>query len=229
MRDSRLPKLIIAAIGLAAGLLIGLGVGHMQMKKAEKVFQGKLKEAGKKTAFIQKRLSEEKDEAVASMELQHQGELDKLQGEKKALGGKLGKLKEEAQKLELRNREADEAVAGAKKELHEKERKNKGLDDELKKITGEKHALEAELKKAAGEKQTLQAELQKTGRDLGRCETNNAELCTIAEELVKKYRDKGVGSVLLAKEPLTQIKKVKLEHLVQEYREEIERLKNKKK
>jgi hypothetical protein len=47
-------------------------------------------------------------------------------------------------------------------------------------------------------------------------------LVGIANELVDKYKDKGVFGSVLAKEPLTGVKKVELEHLVQEYGDKIE-------
>jgi hypothetical protein len=50
----------------------------------------------------------------------------------------------------------------------------------------------------------------------------------IAGDLVKKYKNKGIGAAILEKEPLTQIRKVELEQFVRDYGEEIERLKVKK-
>jgi chromosome segregation ATPase len=231
MKMPSLPQILILIVALTIGLAIGLGIGRMQIKKEQKVFQDKLKEASKKIAFIQKKMTEEKNEATASIEQECQGDLDKLekaQNEKKALGGQLGKLKEQLQKLETKGKESDEASARNKKEIQEMELKSKDLDRELKKMTGENQALQAELKKTAGEKQALQGELKKTTEGLGHCESDNAELVIIAEELLKKYRDKGLGSVLAQKEPLTQIKKVQLEHFIQQYQEEIEKQKIKK-
>jgi myosin protein heavy chain len=226
-------KIIIPLVALSIGLIIGLGLGHSKMKTEQKVFQDKIKEANRKIAFLQEKMTEEKTGAI-SIEQQCQGELDKLdklQNEKKALGEQLGKLKEQmqplemkvkesdetsakARKLEMKVKELDEASAKTKKELQEMERSSKDLDRELKKITGEK--------------QTLQAELKKKDQEFGSCVANNAELCIIAEELLKKYQDKGVGAALLQKEPLTQIKKVELEKIIQQYQEEIGQHKVKK-
>src|SRR3990172_10071299 len=220
-----LPQIIISLIALTAGLAIGLGVSHIQIKKEQKVFQDKIKEANRKIAFIQKKMAEEKTEATVSIEQKCQSDLDKLdklQNEKKALGGQLEKLKEQVQTLEIKVREskeqvqtlemkikeADEASARTKTEIQEMERNNKDLGDKLKKITGER--------------QTLQAELKKTTQDFGYCVADNAQLCIIADELVKKYGNKGLGAVLMEKEPLTQIKKAELEQFIRMYEEEIE-------
>jgi predicted nucleic acid-binding Zn-ribbon protein len=222
----KLPGIVIPLIALAIGLIIGFGVSQIQMKKEQKIFQDKIKEANRKIAFIQKKMTEEKTETAASMEQQFQSDLDKLQNEKKALGGQLGELKDQMQKLDMKVRESEEAVARAKKEsgeasarakkeLQEMERNNKDLDHELTRITGEK--------------QTIQAELKKATQDLAQCVSNNAELCIIAEELVERYRKKGLGAALMEREPLTQVRKVELEQLTQKYREEIEQQKIKRK
>ncbi len=224
-RLSWLIKIIIPVVALAIGLIIGLSVSHIQIKKEQKVFQDKIREANRKIALTQKRMTEEKNSATVSIEQQYREEMDELLNQKKALGGQLGKLREQVQTLEMKVRESDEAFARSKKEsdeasarskkeILEMERNNRDLDDKLKKISGEKQALEAELKK--------------TTRNLEQCASNNAELCIIAEELVKKYRNKGLGTVLMEKEPLTQIKKAELEQFIRKYHEEIEQHKIKK-
>jgi len=236
-----LQKIIIPIVALMVGLIIGLGVGlvvgQFQVKKEQKVFESKMKEASKKIAFLQKKMAEEKAEATVSTDQRCQNDLDKLESERKALEIQLGKLKEQARNVEAELREQvrsleakikqiDEASTKTKKELQEEKQKyaqasqNKNdLEREQEKTKAEKRALQ----------QTLQAELERTIQNLGRCEVNNAKLCLIAEEIVKAYQDKGIGATLLGKEPLTQIKKVELEQLTQKYREEIEKQKIKKK
>jgi DNA repair exonuclease SbcCD ATPase subunit len=49
------------------------------------------------------------------------------------------------------------------------------------------------------------------------CTADNAELVTIANDLLQSYRDKGVFSAIADAEPLTQIHRVKLETLAQQY------------
>jgi hypothetical protein len=115
------------------------------------------------------------------------------------------------QKLEMQAKTSEEASTKMKKAIQESERSNKELDLGLKKITGEKQALQSELKKMT--------------QELGHCASNNAELCIIAEELLTKYRNKGVGAAILEREPIVQVKKVELEQLTQKYQEEIEQQK----
>lgn len=222
MKIPPIQKLTIPAVAMAAGLLIGLGVGQMQVSKEQKICQDKIKEKDKKIAFIQKKLTEEKAAATSSLEQACRDDMNKLQtalqGEKKKAGtlnGQVKTLTEQVQKLDVRVKAADETTVRTKQELQEAQRNNKELDHELKKTTSEKQALQADLKK--------------TTRELGTCTSNNADLATIAGELVKKYKDKGIGAAILEKEPLTQVKKVELEQLTSQYEEEIEQKKINKK
>lgn len=221
----QLLQKIIPAAALVIGLVIGLGIGHMQVTKEQKLSLDKIKEANRKIAFVQRKMTEEKNEATGSIEQQCQADLDKLQNEKKGLAGQLGKVKDQMQKMDLQikvsaeafartKKESDEAAVRARKELHEMTLNSQELDDKLKKMIAEKQALLAELKK------TTQA--------LGNCASNNAELCSIADEILKKYRNKGLGSILRENEPLTQLGKIKLEQLTQQYEEELQKLKIKK-
>jgi chromosome segregation ATPase len=215
----KLKKYMIPLAALAAGLLIGSGIGYMNLNKEQRIFQDKMREANKKIAYIQKRMAEEKNEETALLEQRCREDVEKLQKalryEKKTLGDQVKKFTEQVQKMETQVRDTEEVSAKTKKELQDMTRTNKDLDHDLKRVTTEK--------------QTLQAELKKTSKELGQCSTNNADLIIIAEELVAKYRNKGLGSILMEKEPITQVKKVELEQFTQQYREEIEQLKIKKK
>jgi len=217
--------IIIPVAALIMGLAVGLGIGHMQVGKAQQIAQDKIKEANRKIAFVQKKMTEEKNEETDSIEQQCKGDLDKLQIEKKDLTGQLGNLKNQIQKMDLKimesaeaaartKKESYEAAVRAQKEIHKVELNNQELDDKLKKMTGEKLALDAELKK--------------TAQSFGQCASDNAELCIISGELLKKYRNKGFGTIFKETEPLTQIGKVELEQLTQQYKEEIQKLEIKK-
>ncbi|HVP77592.1 MAG TPA: hypothetical protein VMV04_06830 [Thermodesulfobacteriota bacterium] len=239
-----LSKIILPIVTLMIGLIIGLGVGKLQIQKEQKVFQDKMKEANKKIAYIQKKMAEEKTEATVSVEQRYQNDLDKLQNEKKALGEQFGKVKEQTRNLEAKMEEQTRNLEAKMKEqaqnLEGKVKQSDEVSNRTKKeLEEEKHKyaqasqhnkeLERERERMTSEKQALQAELEKTTRNLGRCEANNAKLCIIAEEAVNAYRNKGVGAAILQKEPLTEIKKVELEQLAEKYRQEIEQQKIKKK
>ena len=233
MQDFKKTALVAALI---IGLVIGLGIGHIQVKKEQKVCQDKIKEADRKMAFMQKQVEDARTEAAAStasIQQQCKGDRDKLdilQNEKKTMGFQLEKLKEQTQKMETKARESEQAMAKTKKESDDAFAKTK---KELQDLERNSRNLELELKKTTSEKETLQVQfnayMKKTTHDLDRCMSNNAELCIIAEDLLKKYRNKGLGAVLVEKEPLTEIRKIELEQFTQKYREEINKLRTEKK
>ncbi len=213
---------IVPAIALALGLAVGWGIGNMQVKKEQKICQKRLKEAGRKAAHMQRKLEDDKSEAAAALEIKCKADIDKLDGEKKALASQMGKLKDNVLGLEKKLKETEDASARIKKELADMEQK-------YAQATQHCRDRERDLKNMTGERDKVQSELKRTGQALERCETNNARLVVMAEDLLKKYKDKGIVKAVMEKEPLTQIKKVEMEQLAQEYKEEIEQLKIRKK
>ena len=49
------------------------------------------------------------------------------------------------------------------------------------------------------------------------CDANNVELVKIGNELVARFRDKSFGDLVKSSEPLTQVGRVRLEELAQDY------------
>lgn len=67
----------------------------------------------------------------------------------------------------------------------------------------------------------LEGEQQVFTKRVEACEQDNAELVSIAREVLDRYRDKGVWDALRDAEPLTGLSRVKLETLVQRYHSRI--------
>ncbi len=65
-------------------------------------------------------------------------------------------------------------------------------------------------------------------QDLDTCRNHNAKLCIIADEMLKKQQSRSAVGTLIQNEPLTQIGRVELEKLTQEYQDKIEQEKLKK-
>lgn len=213
--------MLFAVISLAVGVIIGLGIGQIQAKKVRKEADDKIREVNKKLALMQKKMNEEMAESLRVAQQECQGTraaLEKLEDEKIAFEYQNAKLREQIKKLENQTKEAADALARTAKESDETSAR---LKKEIQNLEHNLRETEEALKKAASEKQSLQADLKKKTQELGVCVSHNAELSGIAEELVAAYKDKGLGTVLLQKEPLTQIKKVKLEQLTQRYLDQI--------
>ncbi len=207
-------KVILPVLALVLGLLIGLGIGQLQVSSAKKVAQDKIREVNKKLAFLQTRLLEEQSKPP-QVDPQCLADLTQAQKKEKAVRGELKKSKDKVNDLEAK---ADKV-----------KREYQALEAKYGQETKHRKQLETDLRKTIGDKLALEKELKKTSQNLGRCEANNAKLCIIANEILKKYQTKGVGAALLQKEPLTQIKRVEFEHFNQQYKDEIEKQKFQKK
>ena len=68
---------------------------------------------------------------------------------------------------------------------------------------------------------TLAGQMKDTQQQLGVCTTHNQHLAELSGELLARYRDRGFFDVLLAKEPVTGLRRVELEKLEQDYRGKI--------
>jgi len=67
----------------------------------------------------------------------------------------------------------------------------------------------------------LQTQLDQTTQRAGDCEAKNVKLVGIGNELLDLYQAKGPLTGLLEREPLTQIKRVELENLAQDYQDKL--------
>ena len=67
----------------------------------------------------------------------------------------------------------------------------------------------------------LQTQLEQTTQRAGDCEAKNVKLVGIGNELLDLYQAKGPLTGLLEREPLTQIKRVELENLAQDYQDKL--------
>lgn len=80
-------------------------------------------------------------------------------------------------------------------------------------------ALAAEQQKVAA----LQQAVQVRDENMQICEQNNEALADTAYDLIDLYREKGFSEVLIKKEPITGIAKVKVENIVQDYEDRVMR------
>ena len=82
-----------------------------------------------------------------------------------------------------------------------------------------------ELVAALGYVEDERAQLRKTvaGKDveIGTCVGKNQKLYTLNLEVLDLYENKGVWDALLQKEPVTQLKRVEVENIVESYKERI--------
>lgn len=103
------------------------------------------------------------------------------------------------------------------------------LGKELKEIKTEKEALAAKLAETEIKLAETKEALNKSalaGRQLNEsltiCQAKNAKLHGYGVDLLDKYEKKGCGDALLQADPFTQLKRVEIENLMEDYREKLD-------
>lgn len=76
-------------------------------------------------------------------------------------------------------------------------------------------------KKVEGMLQDTETRLTAREKELSVCTADNKKLGALSRELLGRYADKGLMDAILEREPLTQLKRVELENLVQQYDDRI--------
>ncbi len=122
-----------------------------------------------------------------------------------------------------------------KSEIEELNRKHTGIkknsDTALAKSRESNAALSTELQRTAQNLQQTQSEknlLQETvvgqAQQLETCESHNVKLLQANRDLLGQYENKGFFDSLMQREPITGLKGVELENIVQDYQDRLDRL-----
>jgi len=127
----------------------------------------------------------------------------------------------ESAKLKAELEQMNRKLAGVKKNSEEaltkSQESNAALNENLQQTARKLHQAESE-KSQLQEMVNGQAELIQS------CESKNTELVQINRELLDRYQKKGFFDALLQHEPLTQLKRVEIENVVQEYQDQIDQM-----
>lgn len=83
-------------------------------------------------------------------------------------------------------------------------------------------AVRTELNAQVAGRRTAEAGLRDTDAALATCRAHNGELVGVANDLLAAYQNKGVFDVLGEGEPLTGIGRVRLENLLETYRDKVD-------
>jgi hypothetical protein len=134
-----------------------------------------------------------------------QAENARLKGEIEVLNGKLGGLKKSSEAAMSKSRGSYAS-----------------LNENLQQTT-------QDLRKSESEKNQLQETVDGQAQLIVACEEKNVSLMKINRELLVHYDKKGLLDVMLQREPLTQLKRVEIENIVQEYQDKIDQLEFSKK
>ncbi len=218
-----MKKLRMIAVPVIVGLAIGLIVGQVQLAGREKVHQGKVKELQGRIAAAQRRITEGKTQQ-ASLEQEKQGvleEVEKMKKEKDQLASESRGLKAKAEKLTT----VEARLASAEKKNSSLEARITSLESKNSQMDADRAALDKKQRQTFQTLQDREKELRQVNQKYDRCAENNARLYTTACDMIAKYEARGLFTRIAEKEPFTQVKRVELEKLVQDYRDKIEQSK----
>jgi chromosome segregation ATPase len=215
------------ALGIAAGLTLGLGYGHVRTQAVQKADQARIKEMTQRLSQAQRRYAQESAaQTTCEGENQaHQAEAEKLRQEKAHLASENKTLKTGADSLAASTASLEKKNAASEARAASCESKNGQLSARLAKVEAETQALEQKQRETFRTLQEREKELRALNLKYDQAAEHNARLCVIGNELIRKYESKGVVKTLLTKEPFTQIKKVELEKLAQDYKDKIDQQK----
>lgn len=145
-----------------------------------------------------------------------------LQEQIKKLTADLAKAKKEASGIKAGAAEAD---AQSKALLDRYKQTDAGLreritaqNDKMQQLVDKYKELVATLRDVESQRAVSQDMVVSQARELDRCVENNIQLYQTGLDVLTRYEKKGVWESLVQAEPVTQINRVKIENLVQDYR-----------
>ncbi|MEW6380251.1 MAG: hypothetical protein AB1611_11685 [bacterium] len=221
-------KLVNIILVISLGATAVLWCSHIRLTRNQKFLEEKLREADSRMTFLKKKRVEEgrvlqtrqlRERSTLAGQVQSaEAQVEALRKEKEQLAQKYASLlglkkrvDRDIQALACRFEEVSEGWEKTKKELAVMTLRCREADTKATRLVKEKQDIE----------KTLNSKLEKVNKEFAQCESHNARLCLIADELMERYQSKGVVNALLQKEPFTQFKKAELEELMQEYREKV--------
>jgi septal ring factor EnvC (AmiA/AmiB activator) len=186
-------------------------------KEALRRLQAQQREFNEQKAVLeQAKAKAEKDSADKDKEIkQLQARLKKVETGSNQSASELTHIRAELERTRT------ELAALGVRHAQERERADKLSDEYRQSVAtiGNKDAEEKRLSAMVTDQREI------VGRQAGiiqACEDKNAQLARLGGELLRRYRDKGLLDALKQAEPFTQIERVKMENLWQEYRDRID-------
>lgn len=160
---------------------------------------------------------------------QAQDEKAAVEQEKAALGKELETLKKKTGEIESSVARANRSKAAAEKEAEALKQVKIELSEKIaileKQFSESQQSLRdtrQSLQQETSQKQRLEQNLSARGKELSVCESNNQTLYQYHVELINHAQNRGSLSVLLEAEPLLGLSRVKIENLLEQYRDKVD-------
>ncbi|MFZ5572216.1 MAG: hypothetical protein ACOZF0_17595 [Thermodesulfobacteriota bacterium] len=230
MSKGKIIILLVIAAVLVIGLFAAGALSYRKMEAEAARLGAELDKSEKRGKLLQRRYTEEKARADNLMRAKQAAEVR----QRSAVGGHEEELKhlkaafdnEKAALTGACDRKAKELEQGLEK-LKAKADKLRASRDEVVERFKQKDAEFKEqkrLKTAADDhRRRAESDLKRVRQQYDNCREHNERLCLITEELVDKYKNKGVVGSIMVNEPFTQMRQVEVDRLVQEYTVKIDK------
>jgi chromosome segregation ATPase len=138
------------------------------------------------------------------------------------------KLKAAAQELETARNSSKAGQASLRNQLQTSAAAQAELTRKLEEAEHQIAALTTQQRATAGQLASRESELKQAKQDIEKskaegasCEAKNLQLYEYSQDLLGRYQKKGVWAALSQKEPVTGLKEVSVENVVQEYRDKL--------
>jgi chromosome segregation ATPase len=136
--------------------------------------------------------------------------------EKEALAEQLSLLKKRLGEKEAKGAALEKKAGGQLKQVDELTEKYQDSEKNLQQMASLYSDLNSSQQKLQDEKERDHNKLEASVQV---CEKKNAQLYEVSEDLMQQYKSTGLFSSLWRVEPVTQIKSVEMQNLLQEYRD----------
>lgn len=222
LTDTMKPCTILRNTGLVMLMLCTLGIAG---NASAAVDDKKDRDAQRKLRLMMQSMEQEK--AVLA------SEKNSLSGQVESLNKQVSDVKNSSASV---SRKKDARVVALENELLAVKESNLSLSSKLQatqssleeltaKYQTSLQSLQASVEQGDEYKMKFQESVSNVSRQsqlIEMCEKKNMALYDLNVEILDRYRNKGVWSALLQAEPFTQIKKVEINNILQEYKEKLD-------
>ena len=152
-----------------------------------------------------------------------------LQGEKTKLETHVAELEKQLAAAQEENKSISTQLAHSQAAEQQATANGEALNEHLKQAHDRTEELVTHFRETASslqqterERGELQQQLAGSSQQLDLCTKNNVALYDVGIEVLDRYQSKGFWSVMKQKEPFTQLKRVEIENLAEEYRQRLD-------
>ena len=154
-----------------------------------------------------------------------QSENSQLEEELKKKDKKIEKLNSKIERTDKSLKNTSDTVARYQEAVASQRQRMGEMRDKFQKLVDKYRELVSALKLVEAERTGLQTRSAQQSAALDECGKKNNELYQATLDMIEKYENKGVWDSLLQQEPVTQLKRVEIENIVDGEKYKIDKLK----